>query len=295
VSKVVLQYSIVNDTAADAAPVEANFTRIESHINQELIEREGSVAMTGQLKLAGNPVAAEDAASKGYVDSLFIIGSMQLYGGSTDPAGGTWLLCDGRELESASYPSLFSVIGTSYGSGGAGRFNIPDMRGRVPLGASGLDALGASGGVRDQPVPTHTHTINHNHGTTASAAEAADHFHSFNVNTGTVSSDHFHYPGYGNLYRQTGLPPDNVTTFGIRIGDGIQINMELINSSAVPTGGITSNHSHNAAGNTGGRSAAHSHNVTVNDFVGSTGATGVAVANGNLPPYRAVNYLIKVR
>jgi len=294
-SKITLQYSIVNDTAADAVPVEANFSRIESHINQEVIERGGSVAMTGQLSLAGNPVSVNDAASKGYVDSLFLIGSMQMYGGSTDPAGGVWFLCDGRELEQASYPALFSIIGTSYGSGSAGRFNIPDLRGRVPLGASGADALGASGGARDAALPTHTHTINHTHAQALTGVANQDHTHTWGANTSAANADHVHWPGYGNLYRQTGLPPDNVNTFGIRIGDGIQINMELINSSAIPTGGISANHIHSVAGTTSGHSGNHNHYVDVPAFSGSSASAGVDPTNANLPPYRAVNFLIKVK
>jgi microcystin-dependent protein len=294
-SKITLQYTIVNLTPADAVPVQANFARIESHINQEVVERGGSVAMTGQLKLVGNPVATDDAASKGYIDGLFPIGSIWGYGGSTDPAGGVWMLCDGRELEQASFPSLFSVIGTSFGSGSAGRFNLPDMRGRMPVGASGLDAIGVAGGVRDQPVPTHTHTIDHTHAGSNTGSNSVDHAHGISFGSGTISNDHQHYLGFGNLYRQTGLPPDNVTTFGIRIGDGIQINMELVNSSAIATGGATSNHTHAINGATQGVNTNHTHSFSTPAFSGSTGATGVAVANGNMPPYRAMNFMIKVR
>lgn len=281
-SKIVLQYSIVNDTAADAAPVEANFTRIESHINQEVIEREGSVAMTGQLKLVGNPVAPEDAASKAYVDGLFIIGSIQLYGGSTDPAGGVWLLCDGRELESASYPSLFSVIGTSYGSGGAGRFNIPDMRGRMPIGSSGSDALGAAGGSRDAIVVAHTHTIDHTHAGGNTGTVSADHSHGVNINTGTESAFHTH-----------GVPGTTGTGSGIN-ADGYG-EYHPAGGSMGQTFGQDQLHVHNVSGQTGGISANHTHTFNTPGFSGGSGSAGSAGSNANLPPYRAVNYLIKVR
>ena len=61
--------------------------------------------------------------------------------------GGTssdlWKLCDGRAISRTTFSSLFSEIGTTYGAGdGSTTFNIPDLRGRFPLGAndSGLPA-----------------------------------------------------------------------------------------------------------------------------------------------------------
>lgn len=69
-TKIDLQYDLANDTPADAVPVEANFNRIEQHINQELIERDGTVAMREQLRLVNStPLNEFDATSKGYVDA----------------------------------------------------------------------------------------------------------------------------------------------------------------------------------------------------------------------------------
>ena len=284
-SKITLQYSVVNDTAADAIPVEANFTRIESHINQELIERGGSVAMTGQLQLAGNPVGVSDAASKGYVDALFPVGSIWLYGGNTAPAGGTWMLCDGSELEQASFASLFSVIGTSYGSGSAGRFNLPDMRGRFPLGTGVSDALGSSGGARDSQTISHTHTIDHTHAGTNTGTVSADHSHTYSGNTGTESVDHSHYMrGIGTSSDAGGFGEGNVADIS-NGGFGPAFN----------TSGISTTHVHGFSGTTSGISANHSHSVNVPGHSGGSGSAGVSGTNLNMPPYRTVNYIIKVR
>jgi len=68
-AKITFPYNLVNDTPADANPVESNFNRIEQYINQELIERDGSVSMRQALRLAGDPVSALDAAPKQYVDA----------------------------------------------------------------------------------------------------------------------------------------------------------------------------------------------------------------------------------
>lgn len=64
------------------------------------------------------------------------------YCGSTAPTG--FLLCDGAEISRTTYQRLFDAIGTAYGVGnGSTTFNIPDLRGRVPLG---LDNMGSDAG-----------------------------------------------------------------------------------------------------------------------------------------------------
>jgi len=77
-------------------------------------------------------------------------GTMQMYAGGTAPAG--WLLCDGAAVSRADHAALFGAIGTAFGPGdGSTTFSLPDMRGRVPVGAgagAGLTArtLGGAGG-----------------------------------------------------------------------------------------------------------------------------------------------------
>jgi microcystin-dependent protein len=59
---------------------------------------------------------------------------------ATIPVG--WLLCDGAGYATATYPALFAVIGTYYGSSGG--FQVPDMTTRVPY-YTGI--LGTGGGT----------------------------------------------------------------------------------------------------------------------------------------------------
>ena len=62
--------------------------------------------------------------------------------GSTEsliPSG--WLLCFGQSLARTTYATLFAAIGTTYGSPNNSTFNLPDLRGRVPVG---VDAMGGS-------------------------------------------------------------------------------------------------------------------------------------------------------
>lgn len=53
------------------------------------------------------------------------------------------LLCDGSSYATTTWPLLFTAIGYTYGGSGA-NFNVPDMRGRVPIGAGTGTAADAS-------------------------------------------------------------------------------------------------------------------------------------------------------
>ena len=56
------------------------------------------------------------------------VGTIITHAASTAPTG-NWLPCDGRSLSTAGlYANLYSIIGTTYGSG-TGTFNVPDLRG----------------------------------------------------------------------------------------------------------------------------------------------------------------------
>lgn len=62
--------TISNGTAADASEVDDNFTTLANFVDQELVNRDGSIAMTGELLLANSsPSTSLAAASKGYVDA----------------------------------------------------------------------------------------------------------------------------------------------------------------------------------------------------------------------------------
>lgn len=71
-------------------------------------------------------------------------GSLFPFAGSTAPTG--YLLCDGAAVSRVTYATLFSTIGSTYGAGnGSTTFNVPDLRGRVALGAGTGTGLNASG------------------------------------------------------------------------------------------------------------------------------------------------------
>lgn len=93
-------------------------------------------------------------------------GMVAAIAGNAAPSG--WLLCNGQAVSRTTYAPLYAVLGTMYGAGdGSTTFNLPDLRGRVLLGAGqgvGLTnrALGATGGAEAHALsipelPAHNH------------------------------------------------------------------------------------------------------------------------------------------
>lgn len=76
-------------------------------------------------------------------------GTLVPYAGASAPGG--WLFADGSAQSRTTYATLFGVIGTTYGAGdGSTTFNLPDVRGRVPVGKGtngDVSALAASDGL----------------------------------------------------------------------------------------------------------------------------------------------------
>jgi microcystin-dependent protein len=93
------------------------------------------------------------------------LGQIILVAFNYPPAG--WAFCQGQLLGIADYDALFNLIGTTYGGDGQTTFGVPDLRGRIPLGAGqapGLQNyfLGETGGAETttltvQQLGAHTH------------------------------------------------------------------------------------------------------------------------------------------
>jgi microcystin-dependent protein len=313
---------ILNNTPADAINVDFDFNTIEAHIANELINRDGSVAMTGALSLAGAPTAAQHAVNKAYVDGFIPVGIMEMYAGAIAPSG--WAFCDGAQKTTTDpiYAALFAVIGYAFGGAGTS-FNLPDMRGRFPVGRNAADAsfdvLGEKGGSKDAVVVSHNHTgsVNLNSG-----AVSADHTHSMqghqhyvehmhdlqnHAHSGTTDAQgaHNHDVGGGLIWANFGGGTLGMDTTGTG-HSGAPSNLGALSTQPAhqhnfSTGGPNVNNTGwmqqrawsdgpNVA-STGGISANHSHNV--NGAI-TVDQNGVAAANTNLPPYIAINFIIRI-
>lgn len=69
-------------------------------------------------------------------------GTIVPFAGGSVPTG--WLLCDGKEHNISSYPRLYAAIGTSFGGDTEQAvFQVPDLRGRVPVGLDNMGGLSA--------------------------------------------------------------------------------------------------------------------------------------------------------
>lgn len=142
--------------------------------------------------------------------NLINAGTIVWYGSSATPTG--YLKCDGSIVSRETYTSLFAVVGETYGAGdGASTFQLPDLRGRSPLGSgtgSGLTARTAGTSVGEE-----THVL--------TSAEIASHTHSI------AESPHTHtWPAVGSAGAGTGQTEslgsstDEQTSFG---GTGISM------------------------------------------------------------------------
>lgn len=72
-------------------------------------------------------------------------GVVKAFAGSTAPDG--WLLCNGQAVSRSEFAALFAVIGTTYGGGDKSTtFNVPNLQGKMIIGANSTYTLGKTGG-----------------------------------------------------------------------------------------------------------------------------------------------------
>src|SRR5215471_8677345 len=90
------------------------------------------------------------------------VGEIRMFGGNYAPAG--WALCQGQTLPISENDVLFTLIGTTYGGDGQNTFNLPDLRGRLPVHQGSGFVLGQMAGAEQvalttSQVPGHTHQL----------------------------------------------------------------------------------------------------------------------------------------
>ena len=255
---------------------------------------------------------------------LLIPGIIYPYAGSADTVPDGFLLCDGREIERVKYINLYNVIKDTYGdTGSLLTFKLPDLCGRVPIGASSDYALASNGGYKDvtltaDQIPSHSHGMqNHTH-------SMSNHTHGLNNHTHTAPAHTHPLAGSGAAAVSNGAHTHksvNAGTYVVTATANTQ-SADVYNGSLAGRGykvprfpdttGLASSqtttssagaHTHTLTGNTagsnqlttGGNSGNTTGPSTANTGAPSnntTTATGGSKSHSNMQPYIAINYII---
>lgn len=168
-----------------------------------------------------------------------------------------YLIADGTAVSRITYAGLFALCSTTYGVGdGTTTFNVPDLRGRVPLGAGTGNQLNTptGSGVITGGTPMTPRSVGAWGGEEThllSTSEMPSHSHG--TNTGTQSADHSHTTGID--YRLAGGSGANYAF--ITDGSGT-----VVGPVTTTSGGVSVNHTHAITPEGGG--ARH---AVVNPFV----------------------------
>lgn len=168
------------------------------------------------------------------------IGSITAYGKETAPAN--WLICDGSAVSRSAYADLFAVIGTKYGEGdGSTTFNLPNLKGRVPVGLDSDDTdfntIGKTGGEKNvvltiDTMPSHGHIIPYSPNASGDALAIAKYIPQSDTLTNETNGR-----GYSNAgTAQTGsdqphnnLQPYEVNNFIIKAFQSAGVVAEVVN------------------------------------------------------------------
>jgi microcystin-dependent protein len=90
------------------------------------------------------------------------VGEIRIFAGNFAPAG--WMFCEGQQLAISENETLFQLVGTTYGGDGQENFNLPDLRGRLPMHQGNGFILAEQGGAEEitltvSQTPAHAHPL----------------------------------------------------------------------------------------------------------------------------------------
>jgi microcystin-dependent protein len=247
---------------------------------------------------AGDDVLAEQyndlrADTQDVLDEAVPLGSITMWAGGTGDVPSGWNLCNGGAISRTTYSDLYTLIGTTFGSGdGSTTFNVPDMRDRFVVGAGTSYSRNSKGGS-NTVNSSHSHTVN-------------SHSHSIAQHSHTVSS-HRHY---------TGAHSHGSGSYRAEIVRTSQYNMYLNQASSSGWTSDTLINLYNSSGSSTGQSSgvvvtgsSSSANAGYTDYQSPGTSTAGATSTGNSspstnsagssslenrPPYIGMYYIIKI-
>lgn len=158
-----------------------------------------------------------------YLREACPVGSVEIWLTNTAP-NSNWLLLYGQAVSRATYATLFALISTTFGVGdGSTTFNLPDFRGRLPLGQD--DMGGASANVVTNAAADSLGGTLGAEFHTLITAEMPAHTHEYQTNiAGTAGTNFAWIAGAGTASSSTGgggahnnMPPTLTVNFIIRV------------------------------------------------------------------------------
>lgn len=199
--------------------------------------------------------------ASGLPTSMWPVGMITPYGGSTATIPAGWLLCNGSTVSRQTYAALFTVISTTYGIGdGSTTFNLPDYTDAYPYGAN------AGSNFTNANSHSHSGSQSFSPTVTGGGADGSDATHAHNTST------NLDFGGIGSHTHNQNI--------GFNSGNS--------NSNAAKAAGNTvavqgSAHDHNVAGGWNAATDSHNHSWNASGASSSSGyGLHVHESNANL-------------
>ena len=190
------------------AVILGNGTADNARSNALTVDWSGNVEAAGGGVFGDDVSVTGDVTATGDIMAVGMAGMIQMFAGSTAPTG--WLMCDGSVVSRTTYATLFSVIGTTYGSGdGSTTFKLPDLRGRTPIGVN--DSTLPNGRNQDTTGLSERSrgTYDGKEKVTLTVDQMPSHHHDvtyaqYNRGTGSATASALQYTGYTKQTSDTG-------------------------------------------------------------------------------------------